>query len=105
MQAFGPYREQETVDFTELGPNRVFLIHGDTGAGKTTILDAMVFALYDDTSGGERRVAQMRCESAPDTLPTEVTFDFSLGPKRLPGAAPPRAGVDGREGRHGDEAG
>ena len=46
MQAFGPYREQEIVDFTELGPNRVFLIHGDTGAGKTPILDAMVFALY-----------------------------------------------------------
>jgi DNA repair protein SbcC/Rad50 len=83
MQAFGPYQERETVDFTELGPNRVFLIHGDTGAGKTTILDAMVFALYDDTSGGERRANQMRCESAPDTLPTEVTFDFSLGPKRL----------------------
>jgi DNA repair protein SbcC/Rad50 len=83
MQAFGPYQERETVDFTELGPNRVFLIHGDTGAGKTTILDAMVFALYDDTSGGERRATQMRCESAPDTLPTEVTFDFSLGPKRL----------------------
>ncbi len=83
MQAFGPYREQETVDFTELGPNRVFLIHGDTGAGKTTILDAMVFALYDDTSGGERRAAQMRCESAADTLPTEVTFDFALGAKRF----------------------
>jgi DNA repair protein SbcC/Rad50 len=82
MQAFGPYREQETVDFTELGSNRVFLIHGDTGAGKTTILDAMVFALYGDTSGGERQASQMRCESAPEALATEVTFDFLLGPKR-----------------------
>lgn len=79
MQAFGPYRAQETVDFGELGPNRVFLIHGDTGAGKTTILDAMVFALYGETSGGERRADQMRCESAPSTLATEVVFDFSLG--------------------------
>jgi exonuclease SbcC len=79
IQAFGPYREQEKVDFTELGPNRVFLIHGDTGAGKTTILDAIVFALYGETSGGERRADQMRCEAAPANLPTEVTFDFSLG--------------------------
>ncbi|MBN1193211.1 MAG: AAA family ATPase, partial [Coriobacteriia bacterium] len=42
MQAFGPYRGQEVVDFGRLGPNRVFLIHGDTGSGKTSILDAMV---------------------------------------------------------------
>lgn len=79
MQAFGPYRRQEVVDFGRLGPNRVFLIHGDTGSGKTTILDAMVFALYGDTSGGERRGEQMRCEAAPRDLPTEVVFDFSLG--------------------------
>ena len=78
-QAFGPYRGQETVDFSELGANRVFLIHGDTGAGKTTILDAMVFALYGETSGGERRGDQMRSDSAPDTLATEVVFDFALG--------------------------
>ena len=79
MQAFGPYRGQESVDFSELGANRVFLIHGDTGAGKTTILDAMVFALYGDTSGGERRADQMRCDSAPPAVPTEVVFDFALG--------------------------
>ena len=81
MQAFGPYREQEIVDFGELGQNRVFLIHGDTGAGKTTILDAMVFALYGETSGGERRADQMRSEWAPDDLATQVIFDFSLGAK------------------------
>ena len=79
MQAFGPYCAAETVDFSELGLNRVFLIHGDTGAGKTTVLDAMVFALYGETSGGERRGEQMRCDSAPDDLATEVVFDFSLG--------------------------
>lgn len=81
MEAFGPYRETEVVDFTDLGPNRVFLIHGDTGSGKTTILDAMVFALYGDTSGGERRAEQMRCDSAPADLATQVQFDFSLGAK------------------------
>ena len=79
MQAFGPYRGEEVVDFGRLGPNRVFLIHGDTGSGKTSILDAMVFALYGETSGGERRADQMRCESAAADVPTEVVFDFLLG--------------------------
>ncbi len=79
MTAFGPYRDVEHVDFGELGPNRVFLIHGETGAGKTTVLDAMVFALYGDTSGGERSGRQMRCESASPGLATEVVFDFALG--------------------------
>jgi len=79
MTAFGPYREVENIDFGELGPNRVFLIHGETGAGKTTVLDAMVFALYGDTSGGERSGRQMRCESASPGLATEVIFDFALG--------------------------
>ena len=60
----------------------MFLIHGDTGSGKTTILDAMVFALYGDTSGGERRAEQMRCEAAPADLPTEVVFDFSPWARR-----------------------
>lgn len=79
MQAFGPYSDREVVDFAELGSNRVFLIHGDTGAGKTTILDAVVFALYGDTSGGERQPDQMRCDHAAADLRTEVVFDFRLG--------------------------
>ena len=83
IQAFGPYREREVVDFAELGPNRVFLIQGDTGAGKTTILDAMVFALYGATSGGERSPDQMRCDAAPSNVPTEVVFDFSLGERQF----------------------
>lgn len=83
MRAFGPFQGTETIDFSELGANRLFLIHGETGAGKTSILDAMVFALYGDTSGGEREGAQMRCESADPSLPTEVTFDFALGERRF----------------------
>ncbi|TLM65620.1 MAG: SMC family ATPase, partial [Actinobacteria bacterium] len=79
MQAFGPYAGTHTIDFRDLGAERVFLIHGDTGAGKTTILDAIVFALYGETSGAERTAAQMRCESASPDLPTEVTFDFEVG--------------------------
>jgi exonuclease SbcC len=79
MQAFGPYKSTETVDFRELGGSKLFLIHGETGAGKTSILDAIVFALYGDTSGGERQGFQMRCESADPGTVTEVQFEFALG--------------------------
>ena len=84
MQAFGPYAGLQTLDFADLGGNGFFLITGPTGAGKTTILDAMSFALYGETSGGlekdgARSGAAMRSDHAdPDTL-TRVRFDFSLG--------------------------
>ncbi|TYO95104.1 AAA family ATPase [Desulfallas thermosapovorans] len=79
MCAFGPYAGVQEIDFTELGDRSFFLIHGPTGAGKTTILDAMCFALYGDTSGAQREGKQMRSDHAnPDTV-TEVTFDFAIG--------------------------
>ena len=83
MQAFGPYAGLQTLDFADLRGNGFFLITGPTGAGKTTILDAMSFALYGETSGGPekegvRTGAAMRSDHAdPDTL-TRVCFDFSL---------------------------
>ena len=52
MQAFGPYAGEQTLDFAELRGASFFLITGPTGSGKTTVLDAMSFALYGDTSGG-----------------------------------------------------
>ena len=84
MQAFGPYAGLQTLDFADLRGIGFFLITGPTGAGKSTILDAMSFALYGETSGGlekdgARSGASMRSDHAdPDTL-TEVRFDFSLG--------------------------
>ena len=51
MQAFGPYPGQEVVDFRTLGDRRFFLIHGPTGSGKTTVLDAICYALYGKSSG------------------------------------------------------
>ena len=54
MNAFGPYAGREVLDFRRLGERTLFLICGPTGAGKTTILDAVTYALYGDTSGDER---------------------------------------------------
>ncbi len=79
MSAFGPYPGVQTVDFTELEGRSFFLIHGPTGAGKTTILDAMCFALYGSTSGAQRNGKQMRSDYADLSTVTEVVFDFTIG--------------------------
>ena len=76
MSAFGSYAGREVVDFTSMQQG-IFLITGDTGAGKTTIFDAMMYALYDDTSGGRREGAMMRSQYAKDDTPTYVKFTFS----------------------------
>ncbi len=82
LTAFGPYAGTQVLDFGLLGDRAFFLIHGPTGSGKTSVLDAMTFALYGDTSGQERVAADMRSDFAADDLVTEVTFDFSIGPER-----------------------
>lgn len=82
MSAFGPFASTQVTDFSALGSNPLFLINGPTGAGKTTILDAICFALYGKTTGDEREGSQMRCDLAVDTLLTEVTFSFALGEKQ-----------------------
>ncbi|MDD4334086.1 MAG: SMC family ATPase, partial [Desulfotomaculaceae bacterium] len=79
ISAFGPYAGTQVIDFTELGDRSFFLIHGPTGSGKTTILDAICFALYGDTSGAERKGEQMRSDHAGITEPTEIAFDFTIG--------------------------
>ncbi len=79
VNAFGPYAGEQVFDFRQLGDRTLFLIHGPTGSGKTSILDAMTFALYGDCSGSERIPKQMRSDHADRSVPTEVTFDFSLG--------------------------
>ena len=79
MKAFGPYAGEETLDFANLKGRNFFLIHGPTGAGKTSILDAICFALFGDSSGDERKSKQMRSDHAEQSLSTEVTFEFALG--------------------------
>ncbi len=78
MQAFGPYPGRQTLDFRQLGDRTLFLIHGPTGAGKTSILDAISFALYGKPAGSERDPKRMRSDYADANTPTEVIFDFIL---------------------------
>ncbi len=63
MQAFGPFADKQVIDFTRLGSNPLFLINGPTGSGKTSILDALCYALYGETTGNERDAMQMRCDA------------------------------------------
>ena len=80
MTAFGPYRDAEIVDFSELGQHRLFVISGSTGAGKTTIFDAICFALYGSASGEDRSEPRMlRSHFADDEKHTSVELDFAVG--------------------------
>lgn len=78
MSAFGPYAgEMEAIDFTQFEEKNLFLISGDTGAGKTTIFDAICFALYGETSGKFRGTKNLRSEYADDATETYVDFYFT----------------------------
>ena len=82
MTAFEPFAKTVEIDFEKgLDGENFFLIHGATGAGKTSILDAICYALYGNSSGGERNAKMMRCEQAADNVQTEVEFTFALGDK------------------------
>ena len=74
LQYFGPY-EQTTVDFERFTESKLFLITGDTGAGKTTMFDGMTYALFGEGTS-ERKPEEMRSEFAPTTAETVVTFWF-----------------------------
>lgn len=78
MTAFGPYSGSEVVDFNSLEEKNLFLITGPTGAGKTTVFDAISYALYGESSGMDRPVKSLRCDSAPLELLTEVELIFEL---------------------------
>ncbi len=83
MTAFGPYKQREVIDFSDLGDHRIFAISGNTGAGKTTIFDAICYALYGEASGEERSdTSMLRSHFADDNVYTSVELTFQLKGKR-----------------------
>lgn len=77
ISAFGSYAGVETLDLDLLGDKGVYVIHGDTGAGKTTIFDAITYALFDKPSGDSRDGLDVRSLTASPTTRTEVELDFT----------------------------
>lgn len=77
MSAFGPYAGKQTVEMNRLGTSGIYLITGDTGAGKTTIFDAIVFALYGTASSDRRSGDMLRSRYAEPDTPTEVKLVFA----------------------------
>lgn len=82
ISAFGPYAGETTIDFTQLGEQGLYLITGDTGAGKTTIFDAICFALYGEASGDFRKAEMFRSRYAADDTATYVQLVFDCAGKR-----------------------
>lgn len=82
MSAFGPYASETAIDFEIFGGQGLYLITGDTGAGKTTIFDAIAFALYGEASGDVRRADMFRSKYAKEDVPTFVIFTFDYRNKR-----------------------
>ncbi|MFI9636316.1 AAA family ATPase [Nocardia sp. NPDC051929] len=83
MTAFGPFAATTVVDFDALGADGLFLLHGQTGAGKTTVLDAIAFALYGRVPGARGESKRLHSDHAPEQTPPEVVLEATLGGRRL----------------------
>lgn len=85
FRGIGPYRDVQRIDFDQLGASGLYLINGPTGAGKSTIIDAITFALYGRLSSADADESRLRSHFAGPTDPTEVdlTFDTAAGTFRV----------------------
>ncbi|MBL1076042.1 SMC family ATPase [Nocardia sp. 2] len=83
LTAFGPFAETAVVDFDELGADGLFLLHGQTGAGKTTVLDAIAFALYGSVPGARAESKRLHSDHADDQTPPRVQLEATIGGRRL----------------------
>jgi exonuclease SbcC len=81
IAGFGPYAGTQELDFEQLGQSGLYLITGDTGAGKTTIFDAITFALFGEASGDDRKAEMLRSKYVKGEDPTFVELVFSYGEK------------------------
>ena len=81
ISAFGPYAEKTEIDMKKLGRGGLYLVCGDTGAGKTTIFDAITFALFGEASGNNRDANMLRSKYAKPDAPTEVELTFEYNDK------------------------
>ncbi|QBY05555.1 SMC family ATPase [Thalassotalea sp. HSM 43] len=82
ISAFGPFAKTQTVDFTSLGDNPLFLIDGPTGAGKSSVLHAICYALYGETTDEARKEQGIRSDHASDDTLTSVGLEFAIKDKR-----------------------
>lgn len=83
LTAFGPFAGTESIDMDALTASGLFLLEGPTGAGKSTILDAITFALYGATAGSESSTDRLRSHFAPPDAVPEVVLELSVGGERL----------------------
>ncbi len=83
IQAFGPFADRQHVDFDALSDQGLFLLNGPTGAGKSSVLDAVCFALYGSVPGARQAAKRLRSDHAAESVAPEVCLEFSVGDRRF----------------------